>query len=142
MTSTGPPASEPTSRRHATRGVNLAFFSGNESYWKTRWEPVTDGSSTPYRTLVSYKEGSAAGSEHYNCQGNYQCDPDPVSGPGCGAKAALPDPGSTDGCEPENALSGQISWNGTVGIRGSGAVRTRFASGATPRWLAQSSGLS
>ena len=36
-------------------GVNLAFFSGNEMYWKTRWEAsIADG--TPYRTLVSYKE--------------------------------------------------------------------------------------
>jgi hypothetical protein len=36
-------------------GVNLAFWSGNEVYWKTRWEPSpTDG--TDYRTLVSYKE--------------------------------------------------------------------------------------
>ena len=30
-------------------GVNLAFFSGNEVFWKTRWE---DG----HRTLVSYKD--------------------------------------------------------------------------------------
>ena len=28
-------------------GVNLAFFSGNEVFWKTRWEPI-DGSNTPY----------------------------------------------------------------------------------------------
>ncbi len=27
-------------------GVNLAFFSGNEVFWKTRWEPSIDGSST------------------------------------------------------------------------------------------------
>ena len=97
-------------------GVNLAFLSGNESYWKTRWEPSTDGSSTPYRTLVSYKEGSAAGSEHYICQGNYQCDPDPVQWTGLWREGcADQNPGSTDGCKPENALSGQISWNGTVG---------------------------
>lgn len=37
-------------------GVNLAFFSGNEVYWRTRWEPSIDGSATPLRTLVSYKE--------------------------------------------------------------------------------------
>ena len=37
-------------------GVNLAFFSGNTMYWKTRWENSIDGSSTPYRTLVCYKE--------------------------------------------------------------------------------------
>ena len=27
-------------------GVNLAFFSGNEVFWKTRWEPSIDGSNT------------------------------------------------------------------------------------------------
>ncbi len=37
-------------------GVSLAFFSGNEVYWKTRWENSQDGSNTPYRTLVCYKE--------------------------------------------------------------------------------------
>ena len=40
-------------------GVNLAFFSGNEIFWKTRWETSIDGSVTPYRTLVSYKETHA-----------------------------------------------------------------------------------
>ncbi|MFD6176668.1 MULTISPECIES: DUF4082 domain-containing protein [unclassified Isoptericola] len=37
-------------------GVNLAFFSGNEVYWHTRYEPAAAGGATPYRTLVSYKE--------------------------------------------------------------------------------------
>src|SRR6185295_13923387 len=35
-------------------GVSLAFFSGNEMYWKTRFENAVDG--TPYRTLVGYKD--------------------------------------------------------------------------------------
>ena len=42
-------------------GVNLAFWSGNEVYWKTRWETSIDGSGTPYRTLVTYKETWALG---------------------------------------------------------------------------------
>lgn len=37
-------------------GVNLAFFSGNEVYWRTRYEPSIAGTPTDYRTLVSYKE--------------------------------------------------------------------------------------
>src|SRR5262249_6673765 len=37
-------------------GVHLAFFSGNEVFWKTRWEPSIDGSNASHRTLVSYKE--------------------------------------------------------------------------------------
>ncbi|GAA1497358.1 N,N-dimethylformamidase beta subunit family domain-containing protein [Paeniglutamicibacter kerguelensis] len=36
-------------------GVNLQFLSGNEAYWRTRYEAsTTDG--TAYRTMVSYKE--------------------------------------------------------------------------------------
>jgi hypothetical protein len=37
-------------------GVNLAFFSGNEVYWHTRYEPSVAGTPTDYRTLVTYKE--------------------------------------------------------------------------------------
>ncbi|MCY4726965.1 DUF4082 domain-containing protein [Nocardioides sp. STR2] len=37
-------------------GVNLQFLSGNEVYWRTRYEPSMDSSHTPYRTLVTYKE--------------------------------------------------------------------------------------
>jgi hypothetical protein len=37
-------------------GVNLAFLSGNEVYWETRWETSIDGTGTPYKTMVSYKE--------------------------------------------------------------------------------------
>ena len=37
-------------------GVHVAFFSGNEMFWKTRFEPSIDGTTTPYRTLVTYKE--------------------------------------------------------------------------------------
>ncbi len=49
-------------------GVNLAFFSGNEVYWHTRWEPSVAGTPTDYRTLVSYKETWA----------NAKIDPSPV----------------------------------------------------------------
>src|SRR2546427_6647875 len=37
-------------------GVHLAFFSGNEVFWKTRWENGLGADGAPYRTLVSYKE--------------------------------------------------------------------------------------
>ena len=33
-------------------GVNLAFFSGNEAYWRTRYESSIAGTATAYRTLV------------------------------------------------------------------------------------------
>ncbi|MFC7275719.1 DUF4082 domain-containing protein [Paractinoplanes rhizophilus] len=37
-------------------GTSLAFLSGNEVYWRTRWETSKDGSNSAYRTLVCYKE--------------------------------------------------------------------------------------
>ncbi|MBB2940424.1 hypothetical protein FB565_000128 [Actinoplanes lutulentus] len=37
-------------------GTNLAFFAGNDVYWKTRWENGVDAEGKPYRTLVCYKE--------------------------------------------------------------------------------------
>ncbi|MBP1806867.1 N,N-dimethylformamidase beta subunit family domain-containing protein [Rubellimicrobium aerolatum] len=37
-------------------GVNLLFWSGNEVYWKTRWETSISADGTEYRTLVCYKE--------------------------------------------------------------------------------------
>ncbi|AEV84010.1 hypothetical protein ACWT_2988 [Actinoplanes sp. SE50] len=36
-------------------GVNLAFFSGNEAFWRTRWEPSISAGGGDHRTLVSYK---------------------------------------------------------------------------------------
>ena len=85
--------------RNATPPVHLAFFSGNEIYWKTRWEPSIDGSGTPYRTLVSYKETHA----------NSKIDPavDPVTGApiwtGTWRDMRFSPPGDA---RPENALAG------------------------------------
>ena len=87
------------------QGVNLAFISANEIYWKTRWEASTaDGGSPDYRTQVVYKEGTTAPSgsvEHRNCYDNYDCDP---SGIWTGQWREAPS------ATPENSLSGQISW--------------------------------
>jgi hypothetical protein len=78
-------------------GVNLAFFSGNEVFWKTRWEPAADGSNTPYRTLVSYKE------THFNGP----VDPnDPPTWTGSWADPRFSPP--ADGGRPQNALTGQL----------------------------------
>jgi hypothetical protein len=78
-------------------GVNLAFFSGNEIFWKTRWESSIDGTNTPYRTLVCYKETLA----------NQVTDPaDPPIWTGMWRDARFSPP--ADGGRPENALSGTI----------------------------------
>jgi hypothetical protein len=78
-------------------GVSLAFFSGNEIFWKTRWEPSIDGTNTPYRTLVCYKETLA----------NAVIDPaDPPTWTGIWRDPRFSPP--ADGGRPENALSGTI----------------------------------
>src|SRR6266446_55853 len=75
-------------------GVNLAFFSGDEVSWKTRWEPSIDG--TPYRTLVCYKESYA----------NAVIDPsDPPTWTGSWQDPRFP---PADGGRPGNALTGTI----------------------------------
>jgi len=89
-------------------GVNLGFFCGNGIYWKTRWENSTDVSNTPYRTLVCYKEGTLGEN-----QCNTKCDPLTNVWTGLWRDGCeYPD---ADGCKPENALSGQISWDDVAG---------------------------
>ena len=81
-------------------GVNLAFMSGNEVYWKTRWEPSIDGSGTAFRTLVCYKE-----TRH-----NAALDPLDVSPTWTwtGTWRDLRFSPPADGARPENALTGTI----------------------------------
>ena len=69
-------------------GVNLAFFSGNEMFWKTRWED-------DHRTLVSYKETHAGAKI------------DPLAGEWTGSWRD-PRPFNPQGGRPENALTGTI----------------------------------
>jgi hypothetical protein len=83
-------------------GVHLAFFSGNEVYWKVRWEDN-------HRTLVCYKEGTLA-----NNTCGFKCDTSTNIWTGLWRDGdATTYPGS-DGGNPENALTGQISWDGTT----------------------------
>jgi len=78
-------------------GVHLGFFSGNEIFWKTRWENSIDGSNTPNRTLVCYKETHA----------NKPIDPlDPPTWTGTWRDPRFSPP--ADGGRPENGLSGTI----------------------------------
>ena len=74
-------------------GVNLAFWSGNTTYWKTRWEPSIDGSDTDFRTLITYKVTRA----------NIDIDPSPIA-TGTWRDPRFKDPGQV----PENALQGTM----------------------------------
>jgi hypothetical protein len=84
-------------------GVHLAFFSGNEVFWKTRWEASIDGSNTPRRTLVCYKETHA----------NAKIDPTSIwTGTWRDPRFSPP----YDGGRPENALTGTIFMNNDTGV--------------------------
>ena len=76
-------------------GVNLAFFSGNEVFWKTRWENSIAGASTSHRTLVTYKETHA----------NAKIDPN-TAWTGTWRDPRFSPP--ADGGRPENGLTGTI----------------------------------
>ena len=107
-------------------GVNLAFFSGNEVFWKTRLEPSIDGSNTANRTLVTYKE------THYDAPVDPQ-DPPTWTGTWMDPRFSPP----ADGGRPQNALTGQLFVvnSGTTDI----TVPAQYASsgsGEVPGWPA------
>ena len=79
-------------------GVQQAYFSGNEVFWKTRLAPSNDGTSTANRTLVCYKMTKMV-------QGNGVADP---SGTWTGTWM---DPTSTQygmDYQPPNILTGSM----------------------------------
>ncbi len=97
--------------------TNLAFLSGNEVFWKTRWEPSIAGTPTANRTLVCFKE-THAGMR--------------IDGPTSPWTGSWRDPmgGAYDAGRPENALTGQLFRvnAGTV------AIMVPAAYGKWPLW--------
>jgi hypothetical protein len=91
-------------------GVNLAFFSGNEVFWKTRWD-------NNHRTLVSYKTTHNPG------------NPAAVDPSGLWT-GSWRDPAANNvqsGVRPENELTGQYFTvnNGTTAIQVPGTYRNQ-----------------
>src|SRR5712691_293451 len=81
-------------------GVHLTFFSGNEVFWKIRWENNFNGTDftgpTPYRTLTCYKETEAGA----------KIDPLTTVWTGTWRDPRFSPP--ADGGRPENALTGTL----------------------------------
>ena len=82
-------------------GVHIAFFTGNEVYWKTRYE---NNDGTEDRTLVCYKEGFLADGTLGERTCGSKCDPSPEW------TGLWRTGGNYDAGLPENSLGGQISW--------------------------------
>ncbi|QXJ21549.1 DUF4082 domain-containing protein [Actinomadura graeca] len=96
-------------------GVHLAFFSGNEVFWKTRWENGTGGAA--YRTLVTYKETRA----------NAKTDPTSTwTGSWRDPRFSPP----SDGGRPENGLTGTIWTVNCCGV----ALKVPEADGKMRLW--------
>src|SRR4051794_26950440 len=75
-------------------GVSLAFFSGNEVYWKTRWQSSSaDGTATANRTLTTYKDT------------HFDAPTDPTAWTGTWRDPRFAAVGDS---RPENALTGQL----------------------------------
>ncbi len=106
-------------------GVNLAFFSGNEVFWKTRWQNSIDSSNAPYRTLVSYKESKS----------NARTDPMDISQgvwTGTWRDARFSPP--ADGGRPENGLTGTIYMNDRTNTDIGISMNVTAAEGLLPFW--------
>ena len=98
-------------------GVNLAFFTGNGIFWKTRWENSIDGTNTPNRTLVCYKETLAFG----------KLDPnDPPTSTGTWRDPTFGPP--ADGYKPENALLGSLFMVNGIGPDNDGSLTMKVPS--------------
>ena len=108
-----------TQRQHVeaarAAGVHLAFFSGNEVFWKVRWEP--DGAGDDYRTMVTYKE----------THDHAKIDPKADEWTGTWRDGR---PFNPEGPQPENALTGTIftvnAWRNDPLIVPADYARLRF----------------
>ncbi len=98
-------------------GVNLAFFSGNTMFWKTRWENSIDGSNTSNRTMVCYKETLAFA----------KLDPqDPPVWTGTFRDPSFSPP--ADGGNPENSLVGSLFMVNGTGPDNDGSLQIKVPS--------------
>jgi len=106
--------------------VNLAFFSGNEMYWKTRFEGTIDGTGTAYRTLVSYKDTLAG----------VKLDPMPNVSTGTWRDLRFGPP-VADGGRPENGVIGNI-WTVNSGTPAPAAITVPSSMASLRFWRSTS----
>ncbi|MGY3604085.1 MULTISPECIES: DUF4082 domain-containing protein [unclassified Bradyrhizobium] len=102
-------------------GVNLAFWSGNEMYWRTRWGNSISSDATAYRTLISYKETWANASIDPTNQWTGTFRDPRFSPPAIG------------GGSPENSVTGQLFEVDDVGTN-LGAITIPYAASQLRFW--------
>ncbi|MFI9009398.1 DUF4082 domain-containing protein [Actinosynnema sp. NPDC053489] len=98
-------------------GVHLAFLTGNEIFWKHRWEKSIDSSQTDWRTIACYKETKGTQNDGLaDWTGTWR---DPRYSP------------PQDGGRPENALLGNLF---TVNGRREDSLKVPAAYGRMRLW--------
>ncbi|MFD4675583.1 DUF4082 domain-containing protein [Lentzea sp. NPDC058450] len=98
-------------------GVHLAFLTGNEIFWKHRWEKSIDSGQTDWRTIAAFKETKGTQDDGLNdWTGTWR---DPRYSP------------PQDGGRPENALLGNLF---TVNGRRDDAMQVPAAYGKMRLW--------
>ncbi|GAA3458432.1 DUF4082 domain-containing protein [Saccharothrix longispora] len=98
-------------------GVHMAFLTGNEIFWKHRWEKSIDSSQTDWRTMACYKETKGTQNDNLaDWTGTWR---DPRYSP------------PQDGGRPENALLGNIF---TVNGRREDSLQVPAAYGRMRLW--------
>ncbi|NUT51358.1 MAG: DUF4082 domain-containing protein, partial [Saccharothrix sp.] len=98
-------------------GVHLAFLTGNEIFWKHRWEKSIDSAATDWRTIACYKETKGTQNDGLaDWTGTWR---DPRYSP------------PQDGGRPENALLGNIF---TVNGRREDSLQVPAAYGRMRLW--------
>jgi methionine-rich copper-binding protein CopC len=98
-------------------GVHMAFLTGNEIFWKTRWEKSLDSSQTDWRTIACFKETKGTQNDGLsNWTGTWR---DPRFSP------------PQDGGRPENALLGNMF---TVNGRRDDSLQVPAAYGKMRLW--------
>ncbi len=102
-------------------GVNLGFFTGNDVFWKVRYANSIDGSGTPYRTLICYKESLA----------NNKIDPWGEVWTGTWRDSTYSN--TSDGGIPENALTGTLFTSIYIGTPGT-SLEVSAADGQLRFW--------
>jgi VCBS repeat-containing protein len=118
----------------ADAGVNLAFLSGNQTYWDIELAPSLDASATPNRTIIEYKDiwSGAQLDPNGTSNGGAGLFRDPVYGPGTPENAlsgtifTVDDFGSLDNISIPASMSQLRFWANTSIASGNGGTLTRL----------------
>ena len=108
-------------------GVNLVFMTGNEVFWRTRWEAASDGTPQRHPGLLQGEPRERQGRPEPGVDGHVARPAVLPAGQRRRRSGELADRDAVPGDQPARRRRFRD--------RGAGAVRADCAAGATPPWL-------